>query len=146
MYSDLNYNPETGVVTSTKRKIYTDSVGYLRIRDGKKSILLHRAIWAIVHGSVPNEIDHINHNRQDNRLANLRNCTRKDNMRNKPLLAKNISGCHGVRWEKGKWRVRISHGRNIHLGYFTDLEEAILTRKLAEKEYGYHDNHGSVQV
>ena len=106
----------------------------------------HRIIWSIAYGSPPaGEIDHINGNKTDNRLENLRDVTRLENSRNARLSRSNKSGCPGVSWDKRerRWVARIRIGeKRLGLGYFLTLEEAIARRKLADAEFGFHQNHG----
>lgn len=85
------------------------------------------------------QIDHINGNRDDNRIENLREVTIQENRKN-VTVARNASGVVGVTWAKkeGNWRASISiNGRAINLGHFQNLEDAIACRKQAELEYGY---------
>ena len=106
----------------------------------------HRVGWAIYFGECPvDEIDHINGICSDNRIKNLRSVSRSENMKNQKLRLRNTSGVCGVHWHsaKGKWQAYItSQGKNIHLGYFTDKDDAIAARKAAEVKYGFHANHG----
>lgn len=84
------------------------------------------------------EVDHINRNRLDNRKSNLRIITRTENTMNKSDYKNNTSGVKGVKWNKklNKWQVQISYkGKRIHLGVFSDLEEAKKVRLEAEKKY-----------
>lgn len=109
-------------------------------------IYAHRVCWALHHGKWPvGVVDHINGNASDNKITNLRDVSPSDNMRNKPLLVTNYSGCHGVSWYKplSKWVAHIKvGGKRKHLGYFTRIEDAISVRKVAERKAGYHPNHG----
>jgi hypothetical protein len=120
--------------------------GYKRGRINGKKFFAHRAIWAIVHGYWPHEeIDHINGIRDDNSIVNLREASRSENMKNLSIRKDNRSGVIGVCWfERDKiWRAYImSDGKRKHLGDFKDKEDAIAARKKAEKEYGFHENHG----
>jgi len=91
------------------------------------------------------QIDHIRHPTMefiDNRRSNLRKVTRCQNMMNRSVMSNNKSGVTGVSWHKGakKWEVNISiNKKQVCIGYFADLQEAIKTRKDAEKEhYGEH--------
>ena len=96
---------------------------------------LHRYIMDCPEDMV---VDHINHNPLDNRKSNLRICTQQQNSMNKSKHSNNISGVAGVSWKKDKhkWCARIIYNRkNIHIGYFDTLEEAIEARKQAEIEY-----------
>ena len=116
--------------------------GYRVIRINKKLYLAHRLIWLYEYGNFPeHQLDHINGNRQDNRLVNLREVTHKENCKNQRLSKNNNTGIAGVGWHKasGKWRVRIG---NKYLGVWDTLDEATHVRKLAETEEGYHKNHG----
>lgn len=84
------------------------------------------------------DVDHINRNRLDNRLSNLRVCTRSQNNMNKIEQSNNTSGCRGVSWSKSnnKWQSRITiNKKTINLGYFDNLDDAIYTRKQAEIQY-----------
>lgn len=107
----------------------------------------HRVIWAIVHGKWPEaEIDHINGDRADNRLCNLRAVTHRENMGNKKLYRNNASGTPGVTWHRTKqrWQAFIRSGRQRrHLGTFANLEDAIAARSAAQQsDRGFHINHG----
>lgn len=107
--------------------------GYVSNRHSKQ--LLHRLVMNCPDDMV---IDHINHNRLDNRKSNLRVCTQHQNNINKSFMSNNTSGVIGVHWNKSnnKWRSRIKYnGRQIHLGYFNTKEEAIQARINAEIEY-----------
>lgn len=108
----------------------------------------HRLAWLYVYGRYPaKEIDHINHDRSDNRIENLRAVTSQENGRNAKLSAANNSGTAGVGWHKatGKWRARIqcSAGEMVYLGLFYSKSEAIKVRKDAEVRLDYHENHGT---
>lgn len=113
----------------------------------QKHLLAHRVIWMIVHGKIPDgyEIDHINGDRSDNRLANLRAVAPGENQKNNCAPINNTSGVVGVSWFKreGKWRARIKvRSKEMHLGLFDNFDEAVRVRKQAEKIYGFHPNHG----
>lgn len=110
-----------------------------------RQYLAHRVIWAIVRGRWPSgEIDHMDGCRTNNRIANLRCVPRTLNMRNRRLSSANRSGAMGVYWapHAGKWRAEIKCGNRTHLGYFSDKRLAIAARKEAERENGFHSNHG----
>ena len=104
-----------------------------------------RVIWAMETGTWPNEIDHIDHDRTNNRFENLRAATRQENTRNKSLGVANTSGIIGVHWDKRrqKWRATIGiDWKHKHLGWFTNKAEAAVVRKAAEIKHGFHPNHG----
>ncbi len=126
---------------------YLHSLGYTLIQVNKKAYKAHRLIWLWYYGRWPKqEIDHINHNRNDNRICNLREVSHGENCRNSSLYSKNTSGQAGVSFYKrdGNWQAYInSNGKRISLGKFATLEEAIKARKEAEKKYNFHENHGT---
>jgi hypothetical protein len=109
-------------------------------------IKAHRVAWAIYHGEFPENIDHVNGNRSDNRIVNLRNVTSRENSMNKKLPVTNKSGRIGVSLSRSKikpFRARIKvGGKMIWLGQFSTFKEACAARAAAEIEHGFHQNHG----
>lgn len=126
-----------------------DHEGYVIVNLNRVQHRAHRIIWVLSTGMNPDQIDHQNGNRSDNRLENLRSVSNKENSRNQRLKENNTSGQSGVSWHKrfDKW---ISHirvdGRRVHLGLFADIKDAIEARKSAEVLYGFHPNHGVERV
>lgn len=112
------------------------SNGYAQARTIEDSIILmHRLI---MNPSDNELIDHENHNTLDNRKENLRICTQDKNMANQKTSKANTSGYKGVYWskEKGKWYSKIGYkNKNIHLGYFSNIDDAIKAREEAEIKY-----------
>ena len=103
--------------------------GYMRVWFNGKLHLAHRIIWHMNNGPIPDGmvIDHVNGNRADNRLENLRLCSRAENTVNRPMQSNNTSGYRGVSFYRntGKWSAQIKKGsRNIRIGYFDTPEEA----------------------
>jgi len=144
LLSLFSYDQETGALTRKKdgRKTWpTNGQGYYNISVDGKRMLLHRLAWFYVHGAWPNQIDHINGDKTDNRITNLRSVSHTDNMRNRPRYKSNTSGVTGVHWREDRkcWRAMLGHKR---LGHFKTKVEATLARKHAEEELGYHKNHG----
>jgi len=113
--------------------------GYLRIRIGEKTYPAHRLAWLIYYRESPDAIiDHINRDRFDNRIVNLRLVTHSENMQNRKLQINNKSGFRGVSWDSkyGKWRARInSQGKCINLGYHDTAEKASKAFELARSIY-----------
>lgn len=147
----FKYNPATGElvrISSSKPVVSNTKTGYSRVRIGDKLFKTHRVIWLLVHGFQPNHIDHINGDRSDNRLANLRNITQYENALNQKLRADNVSGCSGVNWHNSnRWIAQIrDRGKYVYLGSFKVLFDAVAARKSAELKYGYHPNHGRVRA
>ena len=151
----LHYNPDNGSITwKTTRngrvKIGQEAgtlhpSGYIYIRINNNGHAAHRVAWLYIHGNIPEYIDHINHNRSDNKLANLRIATKQDNARNRTISTTNIHGCFGIYFEsdRGKWTARITaEGKHKRIGRYKTKEEAIQARRDAEIKYGYHQNHG----
>jgi hypothetical protein len=125
--------------------------GYASLYFNGRNYRCHRAAWFLHYGEWPNgDIDHIDHNRTNNVISNLRVVTPLGNGWNHSLHANNKSGCSGVSWDKGKksgkgsWLARIKvKGKIIHIGYFDDKAEAIAARMATQKKYGFHPNHGA---
>lgn len=111
-----------------------------------KNFKAHKVIWLLVYGETPkDQIDHINGDRSDNRLENLRMVSFLDNMKNQKMRSTNTSGHTGVYWYKryDKWVAKINqNNKQITVGYFISKEDAIRARKMAEEKYNYHLNHG----
>lgn len=156
----LEYNEETGVfiwrVSNNNRIKIGDQAGHVSKRTGythikinRKLYAAHRLAWLYIHGELPSkEIDHIDHVRTNNCIRNLREVTRQENGRNTSIRSDNYSGVTGVNWHKPtfRWHARIYDlsGKNKHLGYFINFEEARQARKEAEVKFNYHENHGGV--
>lgn len=86
----------------------------------------HRLAWLHVHGAFPaHQVDHINGNRSDNRIANLREATLVENVRNRLRQSNNKSGYKGVSLKDGKWRACIClNGKNTEIGRYGSAIEA----------------------
>jgi HNH endonuclease len=84
--------------------------GYIHIHLKNKIYKAHRLIFLYHHGYLPEFVDHINGNRSDNRIENLRPATKHENARNCFLTTTNASGIKGVSKLKGnyKWRCRLT--------------------------------------
>jgi hypothetical protein len=118
--------------------------GYVSI-DGER-YLAHRIAWKMFHNTEPEHIDHVNGDRMDNRIENLRSVDRGTNARNMRKSKRNTSGATGVSWRanRNKWRAYIMvGGKQITLGHFATLDEAVKAREEASKLYDYHPNHGN---
>lgn len=112
--------------------------GYRHVTWNGKIHKVHRLIFLLEQGYLPKEIDHINGDRQDNRLENLREVTRSENQFNKAMCSNNTSGFRGVNWHKHSksWVVRVcTKGKTKILGYFKDLELAGLVADEARNLY-----------
>ena len=111
-----------------------------------RSLTAHRVAWAVHYGSWPqHEIDHINGDPSDNRIENLRDVTHGENLKNMGVRRDNSSGHTGVTFMKkpSLWVAQASvNGRNTFLGAFKNIEDAISARDKANKDLGFHENHG----
>lgn len=110
----------------------------------KITVSAHRVAWKMTSGDEPAMLDHINGDRSDNRLCNLRAANALENVRNSARYQNNGSGVSGVRWHRvrRKWQAYIRSGKLLHLGYFSNFEDAVAARKAAEVTHGFHINHG----
>lgn len=151
----LDYDPLKGIFTwkvSPSNNVKVGDIagkgkgtGYSRVSIDNRSYLTHRLVWLYYFGYMPEEVDHINHDRYDNRFCNLRAVSHLENCRNESKKINNTSGYTGVTWHKRakKWLAQIMvQGKNRYLGLYKDKEEALRQRKLAELEYGFFKNHG----
>lgn len=101
--------------------------GYKQTKVNRKLQLVHRLIFFIHHGYMPKMIDHIDGNRTNNRIENLRESDAFSNQYNRGLPSNNTSGVKGVYWnkEKRKWKAKCNvGGKGYHLGYYKDIKEA----------------------
>lgn len=120
--------------------------GYVLISLFNKAYAAHRLTYLYFHGTCPQYIDHINNQRDDNRIENLRPATRAQNNQNAKLRSDNSSGIKGVWFDKNRntWRVEIKvNNKRICLGSYKNLDEACAIIKEARKHYhkDFH-NHG----
>lgn len=145
LLSTFRYEPETGLLyrmKSPKKRFEgkvvgaKESRGYLQVRFEGRLYMAHRIIWFIVYGHWPQEeIDHINRDRADNRLSNLRLATRQENTWNASLRKDNRFGAKGVSDRYGRYVAIIRvNGANTNLGYFNTVAEAAEAYKSAAKQ------------
>ena len=158
----LHYNPETGIFTwkinaNRNRAMKGTEVssisrnGYGTVVYKRKRYGTHRLAWLYIHGKFDTnlQIDHINHNRLDNRICNLRLVTRREQNMNLGLRKDNTSGVTGVKFreDRGKWEARIRvDNKRYELGHYVNKEDAVKARKEAEAKYGFHKNHGRAKT
>ena len=132
----LSYDAETGKFSWVQPKGskaegspagYVSWNGYVEIKINKRVYWAHRLAWLYVHGNFPKEhTDHIDGDRANNSISNLREASNAQNMQNirNPTI-KNTSGFLGVQKSGKKWKAMISvSGIKKHIGTFSSKEEA----------------------
>lgn len=134
---------------ANKPAINTDDCGYLSGAVLRINCRAHRVAWAIYHGRWPSHsIDHINGDKSDNRIENLRDVSQRANARNARLQERNKSGVPGVFWVESRkyWCAQITvDGKTRHLGSYKNKQDAIGVRKSAERINNFHPNHGRAE-
>lgn len=142
----FRYNPETGIFTRIanhtgspiwKSEWASNGHGHVRMTIDKVQYVAHRLAWLYVHGTWPKKfIDHINGNRRDNRISNLRECDDVLNQQNRhgaPSHSK--TGLIGATPHQGRFRAQIRANRKlIRLGCFDTAEEAHAAYLKAKRE------------
>lgn len=104
---------------------------YLHVSIRSAKYTIHRLVWMWHHGVWPKRIDHINGDKLDNRIENLRECTPSQNAGNA-----SYSSMRGIERHGRKWRVRISTERGkIELGSYEDLGDAMIARDAGHLDY-----------
>jgi hypothetical protein len=120
------------IATSPRVKVgniagYLGDCEYICIGVDGKQYKAHRLIYFYHNGYLPSSIDHIDGNRANNKIDNLRSATTSQNAMNQKISTKNSSGIKGVRWHKRdkKWYVQLSANSKRHsFGYYEDKELA----------------------
>lgn len=145
----LNYDPETGLFTwkaITSNRVRIGQVagtalfnGYIQIKLDGAFYKAHRLAWLYVYGVWPaDDLDHLNRDRKDNRIANLREATRSQNTANKGARVGSVTGLKGVRFHRtrAKYQSRITvNYKEIHLGYFDNAEAAHEAYRVASEKF-----------
>ena len=127
----LDYNPETGVFVRKTGRFAGNIAGaiqthgYVMFGLLGKVWLAHRLAWIYVHGVTPNDIDHKDRVKHNNRISNLRECTNQENQFNRDKPRVNTSGYKGVILHRGRWTARIKISQKVkHIGYYDTPELA----------------------
>ena len=155
----IHYNSDTGEFT--RRKCYFKSMegqpagwicktwGYRLIRIDRIAYRASRLAVLYMDGMFPkDQVDHINHIRDDDRWVNLRVVTLHENLKNLTVQSNNTTGVTGLSWNKasGKYQGKINvNKKRFHLGYFSSLDEGKKAYEAAKIKYKYHPNHGSLK-
>lgn len=131
----FSYSAETGKIERSDRKNSCGSIdkdGYLILKIKGKQFKAHRIAWFLYYGVFPTfEIDHINHSRTDNRIENLREVTRKENVYNTIHQVNEDTGVIGVYLDKKTVGLKKRFTTRLHKKTyrFYNIEDAILFRK-----------------
>ena len=127
----FNYDAETGILSYKNGEHVgrKSSLGYLKFRLDGHEVHVHRVAFMMCNGYCPEIIDHINANKLDNKILNLRQASHNENCQNvrEPKKSNKTSGLLGVSWHKGmkKFRATITKdAKPIHLGYFNNPYDA----------------------
>ena len=121
--------------------------GYISLTVNKKRYLAHRIIFLMRYGYLPDMIDHIDGDRTNNRIENLRAATRAQNAHNFGLSAHNKSGHRNVHWSNkdNRWRVHLRYnGKRISIGSFVELNDAVEAARQARQKYHGEFAHGTI--
>lgn len=145
------YTPDTGVfrwntkvgtrgIVGSVAGSFSKSTGYCVIQYNKQIYKAHRLAWVYVYGEIPDGlfVDHKNMDKSNNRIDNLRLCTKAENHNNVGLRRDNVSGVKGVTWSNshGKWCVHASvNCKRVHIGYFVNKQDAVEAHKLFCKQH-----------
>lgn len=158
----LDYQPHTGlfiwVVSPDRPKRWNtkhagkvagglNNWGHRAIRIDGRKYLAHRLAWLYVHGEWPQqEVDHVNCDKDDNRISNLREASRFENALNRPVQKNNALGLKGTSFDrrKGKFQAQIgAFGRHKWLDYFETKEAAAEAYRRASEEMHGSFSHAS---
>ena len=119
-----------------------DSYGYLQTSIDKKAYKVHRLVWILCKGDLPDgDIDHINHDRTDNRIENLRVVSRAENSRNR-------SGVKGIYFHRksSMWIASVCvNGNKMYIGSFKNESDARSAYLKKMRQLDFHPNHASLR-
>ncbi len=138
LLANYTYEPELGIVKNKKGdKVGSYTQTYGRLTYKGKTYKISRLAFLLTYGYWPKgEVDHINGDKHDDRFTNLRECSRKDNAKNRGTYVNNSLGVKGVYLDRGKYiRAKIQKdGKPFNLGTFKTVEEAKAAYNKASKE------------
>ena len=155
----FEYDPLTGKLFWKERIANCIHVGdeagwkaqkYLQVTIGGIHYYVHRIIWKMVTGSIPDDkqVEHDNGIHIDNRWFNLKLVDQSTNLKNQTIPINNSSGIIGVSLHKFSklWVGKIGNHGVSETTYHKTKEEAVLWRRQKEHEYGFHVNHGRSKI
>ncbi len=146
----FEYNNETGIFIrkiDKKEQKSVDASGYIRISIYGKRYLAHRIAFLINHSILPDAIDHIDKNKSNNSIYNLRDGSGSENHKNMKKRLDNTTGYTGIYMDRRnkyrKYVAEIMHeNKKEYLGAFATGEEAYVAKRKREKELGFLSTHG----
>jgi hypothetical protein len=145
----LDYDPETGLFTwkkTSSNRAVAGSIagtlhrsGYPMIKINGKRYRSHRLAYKMFYGSDPvDQVDHIDCDKSNNKIANLRDATRSQNQKNRGAQKNNTSGFKGVSYlsKRKRWLAQIWYNhKKIYLGSYKTKEDAASAYEKAAKEH-----------
>lgn len=142
----LVWKKSFGTIKAGKRVQSISNRGYVVVQVAKKRYLAHRIIWLLLNGRMPTMIDHVDGNKQNNLIENLREVDNTLNHWNEKKRSTNKSGHKGVWWHKQSKRWEAScrvNKKQITVGRYERIEDAVeAIRKFREQNHGEYTNHG----
>jgi len=151
----IGYNKATGLLVWIKSRkgaslgmrITSDNgTGYIQFMFKGRLYYAHRYAFYFENGFLPENVDHINGDRKDNRICNLRAATKSNNQWNRKKCSRNTSGVKGASWnEKRKvWHCQITHKKkHYYIGSFKDIYDAKVAIRIKRNElHKEFSNHG----
>jgi hypothetical protein len=134
----FNYDPETGILSRKVRTTNSIQVGNIagttpkhnlpnKVSVNNRLYKTHRVIWLWFYGELPEMLDHIDHDKNNNRISNLRPASKVANSLNRKVNSHNTSGFKGVGWsnQMNKWFAKLKiAGRQKVIGFYTDRYDA----------------------
>ena len=132
----FTYDPDTGDLrwkTSGEIAGWVENTGYRRVKVFGERYIVSRIAWTMFYGAPPDgEVDHINGNRADDRICNMRECSASQNSCNRKRPSHNTTGFKGVQRAGKSFRARImKNGETIDLGCFPTARMAFERRLTA---------------
>jgi HNH endonuclease/AP2 domain len=138
----LRYDPDTGEFTrlvtvmghlAGSKVGSVQGAGYVKVTIEGQRYAAHRLAWLYMTGKWPEEVDHINRVRTDNRWCNLRDVPHRMNSLNRPINRNNRSGVRGVWWHESRKRwvavANVQNGTQKMIGRYSSFNEAVLARE-----------------
>ena len=128
-YQDGNLIRKTGRVNEIGQVAgcFHKGKGYIHVKIKAKAFKAHRLVFLYHHGYLPECVDHIDGDKTNNRIENLRAATKEENCHNQKIRSTNKSGYKGVKWVEHckKWQVEVCKNyKQLRFGMYEDLELA----------------------